>query len=98
MEKRSGGCGVSAASSSGVAPALRMWSASGASQSSSKCSSTTSMSGHTERSGIQGSAFGSLPVARASAPEISVPGKGNVMLAHTPSCAPGVTPSRADRR
>ena len=78
--------------SSPVTPELRMWSASGASHGSSKCSSTTSISGHTARSGNHGSAFGSLPVARASALETSVPGNGKSMLAHTPSCAPGVTP------
>ena len=93
MEKRSGGTGVPGAPGSGVAPALRMWSASGASQGSSKCSSTTSMRGHTDRSGIQGSAFGSLPVALASAPETSVPGNGKVDVgAHAVAAAPGVTP------
>ena len=79
-------------------PHCRCASASGASQGSSKCCSTTSMRGHTDRSGIQGSAFGSLPVARASAPETNVPGNGKATLAHTPSCAPGVTPRRAERR
>ena len=52
------GCSRSASTSVAPSPELRMCWASGASQGSSKCSSTTSMSGHTARSGSQGSAVG----------------------------------------
>ena len=72
--------------------------ASGASHGSSKCSSTTSMSGHTARSGTQGSPFGSAPAAHANAPPTNVPGKGKAMLAHTPSCLPSRAPRCMDRR
>ncbi len=72
--------------------------ASGASQTSSKCSSTTSMSGHTARSGNQGSALGSVPEARASALETRDPGNGKSTLAQIPSCPPGLAPNVEDRR
>ncbi len=61
--------------------------ANGASHSSAKCSSTTSISGHTARSGNQGSACGSTSEASASAPETRLPGNGKSTLAHTPSCS-----------
>ena len=72
--------------------------ASGASHGSSKCSSTTSISGHTARSGTQGSFFGSAPAAHDNAPPTNVPGNGKAMLAHTPSCLLSRAPRCVDRR
>ena len=65
--------------------AARKWAANETRNGSSMWASTSSRSGHTERSGGQGSWSGSTPLASAVARLTSVPGKGKAKLAHTPS-------------
>ena len=84
----------------GSAPALApaRCAAKGDSQGSSSDDSTTSSSGHTNRAADHGSASRSTPMAAATAPLTSRPGKGNSTFAHTPSARPGDAPSTAERR
>ena len=64
--------------------------ANGASQGSSSDDSTTSSSGQTDRAGSHGSVSRSMPIAAATAPLTSRPGKGNSMFAQTPSLVPAM--------